>query len=196
MNKSSYFQYNWIKYLFIIIVPLIFWIIIYSDIDQVQADECVKILYIGDSLEDEKLQEDIFSNINNITNQELKYVSIMSYSAEKELTYEYIRNRIYNVDIIIVSKEFYDEELLSQIFSPLTTMLKDEFSDSNFINFKDVSYGLKVSTDSTFNNYYSKNEEVSMFFSPYSLNIGKAYGYGKVENISAISIAKYILGGM
>jgi hypothetical protein len=75
-------------------------------------------------------------------------------------------------------------------------MLKDEFSDSNFINFKDVSYGLKVSTDSTFNNYYSKNEEVSMFFSPYSLNIGKAYGYGKVENTSAIFIAKYILGGV
>jgi hypothetical protein len=119
----------------------------------------------------------------------------MSYSAEKELTYEYIRNRIYNVDIIIVSKEFYDEELLSQIFSPLTTMLKDEFNNSNFINIKDVSYGLKVSTNSTFNNYYSKNEEVSMFFSPYSLNIGKAYGYGKVENTSAISIAKYILGG-
>jgi hypothetical protein len=196
MNKSSYFQYNWIKYLFIIIVPLIFWIIIYSDIDQVQADECVKILYIGDSLEDEKLQEDIFSNIDNITNQELKYVSIMSYSAEKELTYEYIRNRIYNVDIIIVSKEFYDEELLSQIFSPLTTMLKDEFNNSNFINIKDVSYGLKVSTNSTFNNYYSKNEEVYMFFSPYSLNIGKAYGYGKVENTSAIFIAKYILGGV
>jgi hypothetical protein len=183
------------KYLLIILVPLFFWLIIYSDIDQVKYDESVKILFIGDSLDEEKLQEDIFSNIDQITNQELKYVSIIEYSADKDLTYEYLRNRVYNVDIVIVSNDFYDEELLSQIFTPLTTKLKEDFKDANLINIKDMSYGLKVPTNSNFHKYYSKNEEVSMFLSPHSLNIGKAYGYGKVENTSAISIVKYILGG-
>ena len=70
MNKFlSYIQYNWVKYLLVIIVPLVFWLIVYSDIDQVRYDESVRILYIGNDLENEKLQENIFTNITSITDQ-------------------------------------------------------------------------------------------------------------------------------
>ena len=48
--------------------------------------------------------------------------------------------------------------------------------------------------ESEFYEYYSKDEHVSIFLSQYSLNLGNAYGYGKVENDSAISIAKYLTG--
>ena len=53
MNKiSSYLQYNWYKYLIIFISVLVFWSIIYNDIDQVGYDESVKILFIGENLEE------------------------------------------------------------------------------------------------------------------------------------------------
>ena len=194
MNKSSYFQYNWIKYLFIIIVPLIFWIIIYSDIDQVQADECVKILYIGDSLDEDKFQDNIYSQISSITSQKLEYISVISYHGEKDSAYEYIRNKIYSVDIVIISDEYYDEEVISQIFIPLTIRLKGEFINTEFIKIEENSYGLKILQNSFFYEFCNDNEGVSIFLSQYSLNIGKAYGYGKEENDSAISIVKYMLG--
>ena len=131
MNKFlSYFQYNWIKYLIIIILPLVLWLIVYSDIDQVKYDESVRILYIGDDLDKEMLQEKISSNINSITSQELKYVSVMTYSADKEVVYEYLRNKVYSVDIVIIENEYLDKEVISQIFSPTST--KSAFLKSSF----------------------------------------------------------------
>lgn len=195
MNKFlSYFQYNWIKYLIIIILPLVLWLIVYSDIDQVKYDESVRILYIGDDLDKEMLQEKISSNINSITSQELKYVSVMTYSADKEVVYEYLRNKVYSVDIVIIENEYLDKEVISQIFAPLTNKLKDDFKNADLVDVGENSYGLKISKDSDFYDCYSKTEEVSVYLSPHSLNIGKAYGYGKIENDSAIKIAKYISG--
>ena len=195
MNKFlSYIQYNWIKFFLIIIVSLVFWSIVYSDIDQVQYDESIRILYIGDNLDEEGLQDNIVSNIDDITNQELKYVSIMTYAEKEEVAYEYLRNKIYSVDIVMISDDFLNEELISQIFVPLTSKLKQDFKDGNYVNIKDNMYGVKVSKESGFYEYYSKDENVSVFLSQYSLNLGNAYGYGKVENDSAISIAKYISG--
>jgi hypothetical protein len=195
MNKFlSYIQYNWYKYFLIIIVPLVFWFIIYSDIDQVKYDESIRILYIGDDLDEEKLRENISSNITSITNQELKYVSVMTYSAEGDVVYEYLRNKIYSVDIIIISNELLNEELLRQIFVPLTTNLKDKFLSADLLNINDNSYGLKIPSQSNFYQYCSTGKEATIFLSQYSLNIGKAYGYGDVQNDSAISIVKYILG--
>ena len=197
MNKvSSYIQCNWIKLLLIIIVPLVFWLIVYSDIDQVKYDESVRILYIGDELDASKLQENITSNLNLITNQELKSVSVMCYSGTIESVYEYLRNRVYNVDIVIISEKYYNEDFISQIFVPLTTKLKQDFNGCDFVDIKEKSYGLEILEDSDFYKYHSKNEKVTVFLSQHSLNIGKAYGYGKVENDSAISISKYILGVM
>jgi hypothetical protein len=194
MNKSSYFQYNWIKYLLIVIVPLVFWLIVYSEIDQVKYDESVKILYIGEALDEKKLQEEISSNISFITTQELEYVSVMTYSGVKEQVYEYLRSKIYSVDIVIISDEYLQEDMVNQIFVPLTSKLKQEFSNADFVNVGDNSYGIKISRESIFYKYYSKDENVSVFLSQHSLNIAKAYGYGKVENDSAILIAKYISG--
>ena len=195
MNKFlSYIQYSWIKYFLIIIVPLVFWLIVYSDIDQVQYDESVRILYIGDYLDEEALQDKILSNISDITNQELKYVSVMTYSSQEEVVYEYLRNKIYSVDIVMISEDFLNEELISQIFVPLTSKLKQDFKDCNYVNIKDNMYGVKISKESEFYEYYSKDEHVSIFLSQYSLNLGNSYGYGKVENDSAISIAKYLTG--
>ena len=195
MNKySTYFQYNWIKYLLIIIVPLVFWLIVYSDIDQVKYDESVKILYIGDYLDEEQLQNDISSNISSITTQKLEYVSVMTYSGAEEVVYDYLRNKIYSVDIVIISEEFMDKELISQIFTPLTNNLKQEFKNADFVSVEEYFYGINALEESPIYKCYSKNEKVSVFLSQHSLNIAKAYGYGKVENDAAIKIAKYIAG--
>ena len=195
MNKFlSYFQYNWIKYLLIVIVPLVFWLIIYTDIDQVKYDESVRILYIGDELDEESLQENINSNISLITSQKLKYVSVMTYSTKEVMDYEYLRNKIYSVDIVIIADEFLNEEMISQIFAPLTVELKQHFVEVDCVEIKENSYGLKISRQSHFYEYCLRDDGASIFLSQYSLNIGKTYGYGKVENDSAIAIAKYILG--
>ena len=197
MNKFlSYIQYNWVKYLLIIIVPLVFWIVVYSDIDQVKYDECVRILYIGNDLDGVMLQENISSNINLITNQELKYVSVMTYSADEELVYEYLRNRIYSVDIVIIANDFLNEDLITQIFTPLTLDLRQKFSSDYLLNIGDNSYGMKIALQSNFYEFYTSEKEATIFLSQYSLNIGRAYGYGNVQNDSAISIVKYILGGV
>ena len=195
MNKFlSYIQYNWFKYLLIIIVPLFFWLIVYSDIDQVKYDESVRILYIGDDLDKEKLREDITLNLTTITDQELKFVSVMTYSAKEEVVYDYLRNKIYSVDIVIISNELLNEELIRQIFVPLTVNLKDKFSGVELLNIDDNSYGLKIASQSNFYQYCSTGKEATIFISQHSLNIAKAYGYGDIENDSAISIVKYILG--
>lgn len=195
MNKFlSYIQYNWFKYLLIIIVPLFFWLIVYSDIDQVKYDESVRILYIGDDLDKEKLREDITLNLTTITDQELKFVSVMTYSAKEEVVYDYLRNKIYSVDIVIISNELLNEELIRQIFVPLTVNLKDKFFGVELLNIDDNSYGLKIASQSNFYQYCSIGKEATIFISQHSLNIAKAYGYGDIENDSAISIVKYILG--
>ena len=195
MNKrASYFQYNWIKYLLIILIPILLWSIIYSDIDKVQDDESVKIFYIGEYLDTEKLQEDILSNLPSITTQQLQSISIMTYYGSKDKVYDYLRNKIYSVDIVIISEEVLNTDLIGQIFSPFTLKLKQDFLGADFINVAENTYGITAHTNSVIHKYYSKSEKVSVFLSQHSLNIGKAYGYGKVENDSAIQIAKYISG--
>ena len=191
MNKiSSYLQYNWYKYLIIFFAVLVCWSIIYNDIDQVGYDESVKILFIGENLEENKIKEDIWNNINNITQQDLEYVSVLTYSADEDTVYEYLRGKVYSVDIVIISGELLNIETASQIFAPITLDLKGKFINE-FVSIEGKSYGLKFNQNSKFSEFYSG--DAVLFLSPYSLNLSKAYGYGEEKNDAAISIAKYLL---
>ena len=118
----------------------------------------------------------------------------MNYNAEEEVVYEYLRNKIYTVDIVIISNESLNEQLISQIFVPLTINLKEKFLGAELFDIEDKSYGIKIPLQSDFYQYCSTFNEVTIFLSQHSLNVGKAYGYGDVRNDSAISIVKYILG--
>lgn len=191
MKQNSYIQYNFWKYILVFLIPLIVWSVIYSDIDNLKYDEVINVLYIGDTLNAEELEKELNAALPSLTSQKIKSVYVTRIGGSLENVEDYLRNKIFSTDIVIIQEGLEKDYDAVGIFSPLTVFLKNSISNDKYYLLDGKEYGFLLDENSRFSKYCEGNIHIALF-SPYSYSISSAYGYGGEKNDGAIKIMEYI----
>ena len=182
--KSINLEKHWITYLAIILIPIVFWCSIYSVLDNPKDNEKFAVLFVGEGLDTEGLQQYISVNMND---PRIKSIEVESTTIYESLYYDYLKTRCYDYDLIIISESnmrdhvgrvvFEREIMLSQYGERLP---ESEYYYEN-IEGDEIPFGFVLNdevNDNLFSGYYIGNEKCYLFLSPRSVNLDQINGEG------------------
>ena len=73
---KRHFQYNWYKYLAVILLPILLWCFLFNLLSKPQSREQVRILFVGESLDVASLQKDLQALLPTLSAQPLKEITV------------------------------------------------------------------------------------------------------------------------
>lgn len=195
----SYLQYNWWKYLFIVLIPIILWCSIFSSLKAPSPEQRVHILYVGKDLDTQKLQSRLTAALPGLTPQQLKAVSVTA-ADPQHLSYSTLDARCFDYDILIFQQSSMPENVGQAVFVRLTDALLAQFPygvyyQENVEEAGILTYGFTISpADSTpFTDCYVGDENCYLFISPRSVNFDTLNENGRAGNDGGLKAAQYLL---
>ena len=197
---KAHLQYNWWKYLAVIIIPIVLWTSVFSSMAKPKDNERLSILFVGDGLDCRVLQENMVATIPQLTNQKIKSVKVASRVFDKDLYRKMLVSQCFDYDIIIISNSYYNEDVCKSVFRPFSEILIEQFDTASFLLEKyggnNLPMGIVLfdkASNNKFVEYYSGGEACYMFFSPYSVNFSGLNGFGEIADDVALRVAQYLL---
>ena len=67
--KELKLKYNWWVYLLVIMIPIIVWSIVFTEMQKPADNEKISILYVGNNFDAEQLQKDLCERLPELTDQ-------------------------------------------------------------------------------------------------------------------------------
>ena len=199
----SHFQYHWIKYILIIVLPIILWTSIFDILAEPADSERFRIYFIGEGLNCEDLSAHIENQIPFLTEQasRIREVSVSSSIVPDETASSVAMARSYDYDLIIIPESFMSKNIGQANFNALDTQLVDELLSSvtyytePFYE-EERSYGMVLfdgQQNNVFSEYYNGTETCYVFFSSHSVNLGQLNTTGNTEDDVALTVLDYLL---
>ena len=195
----NHLQYNWWKYIIIIIFPIFLWTGIFSSLKAPDPDERVHILYVGQGLDTQQLQTRLTTVLPQRTTQQLKSITVTTADAAS-LSYSTLDVRCFDYDILIFQESSMPENVGQAVFVRLTEDLLAQFPQG--ISYVEtvadagvLTYGFAIAPgDHTpFTNYYTGTEKCYLFISPRSVNFDALNENGSAGNDAGLKAAQYLL---
>ena len=195
----NHLQYNWWKYLAIVLIPITLWCTIFSTLKAPQPDERVNILYIGSHLDAGSLQSQLTTALPNLTEQPLRSVTV-TVADGKELSYSTLDVRCFDYDILIFEESSMPENVGQAVFVRLTDSLLEQLphtaayqeavSDAGIL-----TYGFQITPagKTRFNACYSGSQCCYLFISPRSVNFDTLNENGRPGNDGGLKAVQYLL---
>jgi len=193
-NSKGNFRYNFLKYIIVIILPVIIWHAVFYFVYRTRDNERVKILFWGDGLDTAALNSALAENISDIAGGVIEYAEIRSTTVDKSYISAY--QAIY--DIIIFSDDFMAENIgqnygffcfnaqgFADIFGEGVIAYTEKYNDSI------LYYAVELSGSCVFAQYCTGERKCYMFFSSESVNLGDFNGNGNEEDDAALKVAQY-----
>lgn len=183
--KKINLERHWKAYLALILVPIIVWIAVYNILDEPADNEKFSVLFLGDGLDCEGLQEWIETELDD---KRMKSITVEDTVIYESLYYEYLQTRCYSYDVIIIPEKNMKEHVGRLVFE--REIMIDDYSDKlpsapfyyENIDGQDLPFGYVLpddSTDSVFSRYYNGDEKCYLFISPRSVNFDQINGEGE-----------------
>lgn len=194
---KNHLQYNWWKYLAILLIPIILWCSVFSAMRKPAPDQRVHILYIGSGLDAEGLQAQLANALPDLTSQQLKAVTV-TVASPGETAYSTLEVRCFDYDILIFEQSSMPENVGQAVFVRLTDSMLSQFPDATLYQ-EDVSdagiltYGFQLHADTRFAKHYASDQTCYLFISPWSENFDALNENGRAGNDAALRTAQYLL---
>lgn len=103
-KQTSHLQYDWWKYVAVFLIPLILWCSIFTILKRPKADERLHILFLGEGLNTQALEQELTTYLQENTSQNLKSVQIATAVYTDENYNNQLLAATYSYDIIIISQ--------------------------------------------------------------------------------------------
>lgn len=194
---KNHLQFNWWKYLVIILIPILLWCSIFSALKKPDPDQRMHILYIGENLDAEALQTELKNVLPSLTLQQLKAVTV-TVAPPGEAAYSTLEVRCFDYDILIFEQSSMPKNVGQAVFVRLTDELLKQFPDAKLYQ-EDVmdagtlTYGFRIAANTRFAAHYSGDQTCYLFVSPRSENFNTLNENGRAGNDSALKAAQYLL---
>lgn len=182
---KRYWQYNWWKYVAVILLPIILWTTLFDILKQPAPEERLRILYIGESLNTAALEEELAAWLPDHTAQKLKEISV---NTEQRCDTTLLTARCFEYDIIIIENPHLPQNVGRQVFSSLSE--HRQFPNAALYYEEEIPCGylLEAETSTGFSAHYAGQNTCCLFFSPESVNCDPEAGTD-----AALQAAKYLL---
>ena len=190
-------QYAWWKYLLVALAISLGWTALFTQFAATKDEEKVAILYMGEQLQYEELQQCLWGNKSDITNQTLKKVTVEKIANAGSYFNGIISTRIYEKDIIILTEDLMHEYVGRNFFEPLP-LEKIAWVNSTSLYMEDGKpYGFIVSggDGSLLGQYIGTQEKVYVFLSSQSVNLDRLYGKGVSGYDAALQMLRFMMEG-
>ncbi len=196
---KNHLQFNWWKYILIFLIPVILWCSVFSALKAPDPHQRVHILYIGSSLDAEGLQAQLADALPDLTQQQLKAVTV-TVASPGELSYSTLEVRCFDYDILVFEESSMPKNVGQAVFVRLTDELIEQFPSAALYQ-EDVAdagvltYGFQIDCTghSPFAAHYSGRENCYLFVSPQSVNFDTLNENGRAGNDGALKAAQYLL---
>ena len=194
----SHLQYNWWKYLLIILLPIFFWCSIFSGSKAPAPEQRVSILYVGKGLDAQALEAQLKDVLPKLTRQPLSSITVTA--TEQVPSYTTLDVRCFDYDILIFEESSMPEKVGQAVFVRLTDALVEQFPEA--VRYEEEVSGVGVLTygfssapvDSTaLAACRTGTEHCFLFISPRSVNFDTLNENGRAGNDGALKAAQYLL---
>lgn len=202
MNRSVHFQYNWWKYLAVLIVPIVFWLSFSEVLLKPSDNEKLSVTYWGENLDAEELRGDISAILPSLTVQSVKTVQVTAGKPDERNYNQTVTQTQFSSDLIIISEQymqnnigqdrgFYamDEETFYSAFPDGTPYTETGEGKTWY-------YAVVMPSDCVFFSYVGTQEKDAvhyLFLSPQSKNIAGLFGKGNADDDCALQVARYLI---
>ena len=187
---KQYLQYNWWKYLAILLIPIILWCGIFDILQKPAAHQRMRILYVGENLDTAALQQKLSDTLPTLTEQPLREILIKN---EQYCDNTTLTARCFEYDLIVIEESCLPEKVGQRVFGELTPELLSLFSAAPFYEEtvenaeKNFGFLLEPGEKTNFSAFYSSNNTCYLFFSPESVNCNPS------GNDAALKAAYYLM---
>lgn len=188
---KQYWQYNWWKYVAVILLPILLWTTVFNIMKQPAPRERLHILYIGDNLDAAALEKALNAFVPEHTSQKLKEITVRT---EQQCDTALLTARCFEYDIILIEQPHLPKNVGEQVFPPLSAQQQALFPHikqyEKITETEEKSYGflLEPNDHTGFATHYSGVNTCYLFFSPESVNCDPRNGTD-----AALQAAKYLL---
>lgn len=194
---KRHFQYHWWKYLLAVLLPIIVWYAVFDAACKPKNNERLRVLYIGEALNVQALQEDLTEYLAQMSDQELTEIKVTQTLPDGIPIGELLTARQFEYDLIILASDRMPESAGQNFFSPLSTPILERFSAqtlySESVEGRPVSYGFAVKENSRFASYLMQQTDCTLLFSTETVNCDALNGKGKRGDDAALCAAEFLL---
>ena len=192
----NHLAYNWWLYIVVAVLVLVLWLSLFSRLAQPNNNEQINITYIGTSFDHLKLQSDLYDELPERTEQNIKKISVENAVIDGEYDLNtLLRARLAgNCDFVIIEGsiiEEYEIDLASYFAQLDIASFERIFGDIEAVTTDDKIFGLLCNSGTKMDNYYSGKNTCKIFFNKNSVNLSNLFG-GKVEQDAAVQVIKYL----
>ncbi len=198
---KNHLQWNWWKYLMVILLPTVIWCSVFQALAQPGKEQQVKLLYFGENLDAQALQQQLAEALPGLTDQQLRSVTVDTAQPEEKSYASLLRARCYEYDLILLEESWLRENLGQSIFVRLTEPMQAQFpnaqpyteqtEDGDILTYGFVLYDIQ--NRNNFASCYSGSQRCYLFISPYSVNFDGLNENGTAGNDGALKAAQYLL---
>ncbi len=181
---EKHLQYNWWKYLLILLISTFVWCSVFTALAQPADNERLRILFVGDGLDCRALERDIDQLLPTLTEQYVLQIKVTQTMLQGQEAFRILEARTYEYDIIIISQSCMQENM-GALFSGAETNVSCQY-------FKGVI--LEPGTGG-FSSYYAGTEVCYLFPSPHCVNLDTRNGLGEPGDDCALKIMEYLTDG-
>lgn len=194
---KRHLQYQWWKYLLAVLLPIVIWSVLFDIAGKPKKNERLHILFIGETLDTQALQNDLSGILPQMTSTSLRDITVTQTLPNGLPVGELLTARQFDADIVILAAEQCPEAVGQNFFSPLTDAMTEYFSGCTLYaetaDNTNLSYGFILSGKTKFASYLTAKTDCILFFSSESVNLGLLNGKGKAEDDAALCAAEFLL---
>ena len=192
-------QYNWWKYLLVVLLPVIIWLTVFTQMAKPASNARLRVLYVGDGLDPSGFQQELTLQLSELSTQVLQGIAVTQVSPVGISYTEYLTARCFDYDLLILSPDWCPEGIGQAVFSRIPPALLDSFPSSDVytevVEKSDLPYAFVLPETSPFYSFSSdKGRPCLLFPSPESVNLDGKNEKGNLGDDAALQAMRYLLG--
>lgn len=172
-KHTGHLQYDWWKYVAVLLIPLILWCSVFSIMKKPNANERLHILFLGTGLNCQAMEQELTVYLQENTAQKLKSVQVTMAEFSEENYANQLMAATYSYDIIIISDNQMKDTVGQDYFFVLPESLQGAEVElyKETVNNRVLPFGAVLSDESSFGKYYSGTQKCYAFISPQTENL-------------------------
>ena len=191
-------QYNWWKYLLVVLLPVIIWLTVFTQMAKPASNARLRVLYVGDGLDPSGFQQELTLQLSELSTQVLQEIAVTQVSPVGISYTEYLTARCFDYDLLILSPDWCPEGIGQAVFSRIPPALLDSFPSSGVytevVEKSDLPYAFVLPETSPFYSFSSdKGRPCLLFPSPESVNLDGKNEKGNLGDDAALQAMRYLL---
>ena len=195
---KRHLQYNWWKYLLVILLPVIIWSTVFEQMAKPASNARLRVLYVGNELDSSGFQQELTLQLSELSTQVLQEITVTQVSPVGISYTEYLTARCFDYDLLILSPDWCPEGIGQAVFSRIPTALLASFPSSDVytevVEESDLPYAFVLPETSPFYSFSSdKGRPCLLFPSPESVNLDGKNGKGDLGDDAALQAMRYLL---